>query len=51
MADGNQKTIIVRDFQTEESYDILEVNGVSYSGSDGPGGVVPIGTIKWESAP
>lgn len=51
MANGNQKTITVVDFQTEKSYDILEVNGQSYSGSSGPEGVVPAGTMKWDSAP
>ena len=39
----------VIEFSTEGYFDRLTVNGVSYSGSDGPHGVIPSGTIQWSS--
>ena len=40
----------VLSFATEEEYDILTVNGIKYSGAQGPfQGLVPMGTIEWSS--
>jgi len=36
-------------FNTEHRYDILTVNGVEYSGENGPSGVIPSGNIQWYS--
>merc|ERR1711971_375256 len=41
--------IVATSFETEARYDKLVVNGASYSGSDGPVGVVPQGSISWSS--
>jgi len=42
--------IHVRSFETEENYDFLSIDGVYYSGTNGPQGVVPSrGNIKWSS--
>jgi len=37
------------DFQVEESYDSLTVNGQVYSGKEGPQGVTPTGTVTWNA--
>lgn len=37
------------DFQVEESYDSLTINGVVYSGKEGPQGVTPVGTVTWNA--
>ena len=40
----------VLSFSTEDWYDILTVNGIEYSGAQGPlSGLVPIGTIEWRA--
>ena len=39
----------VRYFDTESGFDKLTVNGVEYSGSNGPQGVIPHGEITWSS--
>jgi len=39
----------VEDFQVEDYYDSLKVNGVEYSGHNTPHGVKPEGTISWYS--
>ena len=44
------RTCEVMSFSTEEDFDELVVNGVYYSGSAGPDGVVPQGTIRWRAA-
>lgn len=41
--------INVEAFSTEKYYDKLSVNGVVYSGKDGPAGVTPHGDITWRS--
>jgi len=41
--------IDVKEFDTEPDYDVMEVNGQSYSGRLGPHGVVPITNIRWFS--
>lgn len=41
--------ILAPSFNTESNYDILTVNGQSYSGGMGPSGVVPTGFISWSS--
>jgi len=45
--------IVVEAFHTEANYDLLVVNGVSYSGNlgsqGGPHGVIPSGAIQWSS--
>ena len=45
----NTKTIAVSSFSTEQSWDVLIVNERRYSGTTGPQGVVPRGTILWET--
>ena len=47
---GNTDAIHVVSFDTESS-DKLRVNDVDYSGTSGPDGVVPQGTIGWSSEP
>lgn len=37
------------EFKTEAQYDILAINGKRYSGTDGPRGVTPQGTVVWTS--
>merc|ERR1719191_2198146 len=39
--------IIVEAFSTESYFDHLTVNGVRYSGTTGPSGVVPTGNLVW----
>jgi len=39
----------VHNFKTEECCDKLTVNGREYSGSEGPQGVVPNGTMHWRT--
>ncbi|CAE7218497.1 unnamed protein product, partial [Symbiodinium necroappetens] len=46
---GNTDAIQVVSFQTESGYDKLRVNDLDYSGTSGPYGVVPQGTIGWSS--
>eukprot|EP00439_Symbiodinium_sp_Y106_P022976 s1652_g2.t2 len=46
---NNTLPINVIAFNTEANYDSLIVNGVSYSGSEGPVGIVPTEDISWES--
>lgn len=41
--------ITVNSFSTERNYDVLVVNGIRYSGNQGPDGVVPKGLIAWSS--
>merc|ERR1712151_169081 len=41
--------IRVQSFNTEGGYDLLQVNGVDYSGTDGPVGVTPVGEVVWSS--
>jgi len=41
--------IFVKDFLTEAKYDKLIVNGAAYTGSAGPSGIVPQGSISWSS--
>merc|ERR1712159_161281 len=41
--------IVVESFRTENRYDKLSVNGVEYSGSRGPDGIIPNGLITWSS--
>lgn len=45
------KPITVKTFGTEQGYDLLTVNGVPYSGLDGPEGLIPEGDITWYSDP
>ena len=51
VASDNTRPINVIAFQTESQYDELVVNGVAYSGSDGPASVVPTEDIFWASDP
>ena len=51
MAANNTLPISVIAFDTEAEYDELVVNGVAYSGSRGPNGIVPTGAITWSSDP
>ena len=44
------RTCEVESFSTERGSDVLVVNGVEYSGSAGPNGIVPHGTIRWRAA-
>jgi len=46
---GAPVAIEVEDFTTEARFDKLKVNGISYHGSSGPGGVVPATDITWTS--
>jgi len=39
----------VKDFNTELSEDVLQINGESFSGTTGPGGVVVDGEILWST--
>ncbi|CAE7245128.1 Scube1, partial [Symbiodinium natans] len=48
VADGNSKPLRVLDFETDDG-DVLTVNGVNYSGYNGPVGVVPQGPITWST--
>jgi len=41
--------IVVIDFDTEQSYDWMMVNGKKYSGTSGPVGVEPVENIVWSS--
>jgi hypothetical protein len=41
--------IVVAKFQTERGYDKLTVDGVVYSGTDGPNGITPKEVITWYS--
>jgi len=43
------KPITAAAFSTEWGYDLLEINGKSYSGTLGPNGVLPLGAIVWSS--
>jgi len=43
------KALRVESFGTELGYDVLKVNGIAYSGLEGPRGVVPKGDIEWRS--
>lgn len=49
IAQRNAVPIQVSSFETESRYDFLVVNGVQYSGTAGPFGVVPNGDITWAS--
>jgi hypothetical protein len=42
-------TLHVREFLTEQDYDLLWVNGQNYSYTDGPDGVLAEGQIEWTS--
>ncbi|CAE7032759.1 rngB [Symbiodinium sp. CCMP2592] len=46
---NNSLRIAAGEFSTEANYDLLIVNGVAYSGSDGPSGIVPTGPITWSA--
>ena len=41
--------ITATDFETENNYDVLTINGVKYSGARGPTLVEPTGPIEWAS--
>jgi len=41
--------ISVKKFYTERYYDVLIVNEVAYSGTQGPEGIIPQGVIIWRS--
>uniref|UniRef100_A0A7S1FE65 CUB domain-containing protein n=1 Tax=Noctiluca scintillans TaxID=2966 RepID=A0A7S1FE65_NOCSC len=41
--------LITKDFSTEAFWDTLQVNGKSFSGTDGPENVVAEGTISWKA--
>eukprot|EP00959_Pyramimonas_sp_CCMP1952_P299851 6271937-Pyramimonas_sp.AAC.1 len=41
--------IIVESFDTEAFFDYLTVNGLEYSGTSGPDGVTPTGSMMWSS--
>jgi len=43
------KPIVVEKFYTEKYYDLLIVNEVAYSGTQGPEGIIPQGVIIWRS--
>jgi len=43
------KAINVASFNTEAQYDKLQVNGVSYTGTTGPSGIKPVGSITWSA--
>jgi len=45
----SKRAISVEKFNTEKNWDKLYVNGVAYSGSNGPESVVPTRTITWNS--
>jgi len=49
LAASNSMAIQVVDFQVEDYFDFLEVNGLHYTGGEGPGGVVPTAQITWSS--
>ncbi|CAJ1379694.1 unnamed protein product [Effrenium voratum] len=49
VSDSNTRSISSPNFATEELFDVLIVNGIEYSGSHGPNGIVPQGTIRWSS--
>ncbi|CAE7553092.1 unnamed protein product [Symbiodinium natans] len=46
---NNTRAIDVINFLTEESFDSLIINGLAYSGSNGPQGVVPQEALQWIS--
>ena len=48
---SNTVPIHVVDFNTEGWYDKLWVNGIAYSGTTGPQGIVPTQNITWSAAP
>lgn len=41
--------IEVKDFNTEEYFDVFTVNGKGYSGAAGPNGVSPLGAMTWKA--
>ena len=42
--------LVVVTFDTEENYDKITVNGIAYSGTTGPAGIVPVdGAVNWSS--
>jgi subtilisin family serine protease len=43
------RTINVATYNTEAQYDKLTVNGVSYTGTDGPNGIKPVASITWSA--
>lgn len=47
--DGPAPAITVDHFDTEDNWDSLKVNGMDYSGRNGPEGVVPTGQVLWQS--
>ncbi|CAE7226101.1 Scube1 [Symbiodinium microadriaticum] len=48
VASDNSKFIKMMDFEADVG-DVLIVNGVNYSGYDGPSGVIPTGDIVWST--
>ncbi|CAE7603600.1 Scube1 [Symbiodinium natans] len=48
VASGNTRFIKMMDFETDVG-DVLIVNGVNYSGYNGPSGVIPTGEIIWST--
>ena len=44
---NNTRAIRVETFSTEQDFDLLTVNGAEFSGTSGPSGVTPQGTILW----
>jgi hypothetical protein len=47
--EANAAPIVVETFDVESYYDYLTVNGNTYSGTSGPDGVTPTGSITWSS--
>ncbi|CAK0869737.1 unnamed protein product [Prorocentrum cordatum] len=46
---GSAAPILVESFNTESFFDYLIVNGVEYSGTYGPDGIIPSTSIVWSS--
>mmetsp|Transcript_81137 Transcript_81137/g.156732 ORF Transcript_81137/g.156732 Transcript_81137/m.156732 type:complete len:463 (+) Transcript_81137:2-1390(+) len=47
--DTRVSALTVHHFDTERHFDKLTINGRSYSGSIGPNGVIPRGTVRWST--
>ena len=46
---GEGKSLEVLAFSTEAGRDTVQVNGIDFSGTEGPEGLVPAGSILWRS--
>ena len=46
---GERKSLEVLAFSTEAGRDTVSVNGIDFSGTEGPEGMVPVGSILWHS--